>query len=178
MDHYTKHSRSILGLKPAIIGLTLILFIGACSPNPVPGHDPQSKATVTRDAEAPGNDMSATPFVFEETPNPITQSTVPVPESTTTVETTFQKKAFVKSGEIQYKLNEQDLISVEGIKEIPIGKNVKISNLYNVAELELDDGSVLVLSPSTTFYIEDVEQSTTSHMSVVLESRINSRHFE
>jgi hypothetical protein len=121
----------------------LLLALTACST--IKETDPPFPIDVTPPAveENPPQSIESTPGAAIESPLP-----------------TFIGKAKVKAGVLDYQIKGLDSLSAGTDEEVPVGTDVKIWNNDEIAKMELEDGSVIILNPFTTFNFRIIESDT------------------
>jgi hypothetical protein len=136
--------QNIIAKTIALLGVTVALVAStACSP--IAGTDQQSPIKET------------TPTVEENTPYPIESTPGAILEPTPS---TYVGKAKVKAGMLEYQPKGLNAVIVGPDEEIPVGTDVKIWSNGEIAKMELEDGSVIILNPSTALSFRIIESNT------------------
>ena len=139
----TRSRQNIISITIALLGLTVFLVtFAACSA--ITGIDQQISIGVTL------------PAVEENTPFPIESTAGAILEPTPS---TYVGKAKVKAGLVEYQPKGLDSVYAGPDEEIPVGTDVKIWSNGEIAKMELEDGSVITLNPSTALSFRIIESS-------------------
>jgi hypothetical protein len=149
----SRRSRQNLIAKTiAFLGVTvLVLAFTACST--ITTSDSQFSIDVT-----PPTVEDDSPLPIESTPGAVLEPSA----------STYVGKAKVKAGMLDYQIKGLDSLSVGPNEEVPVGTDVKIWNNDEIANMELEDGSVIILNPSTALSFRIIESSTSPPVTRVI----------
>ena len=138
----------IIAVTIAVMGVAVFLSaITACSPVTGSAQNIRIEATA--------------PAVIEKTLSPIELITQAAIEKLPSTKDNVSAMAMIAAGKLEYQIQGQNSVSAEANEEVPLGTDVKIWNNDEIAKIELEDGSVIILDPFTILDLINVEQNTT-----------------